>query len=156
MNTLVRDMPHLPTEAETLLARESASALSIHMSSRNTPQSIVIIDRAGERQTVELPPAVYQLLLDALAEIASGNAVTLLPVHAELTTQEAADLLNVSRPYLVKLLDDGQIPHRKVGRHRRVLYRDMLDYKQRTDAQRRDALDELAALAQASGMGYGE
>lgn len=156
MNTLVRDMPHLPTEAEALLARESASALSIHMTSRNVPQSIVIVDRAGEKQTVELPPTAYQLLLDALTEIASGNAVTLVPVHAELTTQEAADLLNVSRPYLVKLLDDGKIPHRKVGRHRRVMYSDMLDYKQRTDAQRSQALDELAAIAQESGMGYGE
>ncbi|AQR64622.1 DNA-binding protein [Aquaspirillum sp. LM1] len=154
MNTLVRDMPLLPTEAETLLARKSASALSVHLASCHAPQSIVIIDHAGEKQAVELPSAVYPLLLDALAEIARGNAVTLTPVHAELTTQEAADLLNVSRPYLVKLLDEGKIPHRKVGRHRRVLYRDMLDYKQRTDSQRSQALDELAAMAQEAGMGY--
>ena len=85
--------------------------------------------------------------------MAQGNAVTLTPVHAELTTQEAADLLHVSRPFLIRLLDGKQINYRKVGRHRRIRFDDLMEYKQKTDAQRSEALDELVAQSQELGMG---
>ncbi len=145
--------PVVPTEAETLLARESGRALAPHCKGRRDLK-VRIVDNGRETETIALPRAAVRLLLDILAQMAEGNAVTLVPVHAELTTQQSADILNVSRPYLVGLLEQGTIPYRKVGSHRRILFKDLTAYKRKLDAQRTDALERLAEQAQELKLGY--
>lgn len=152
MNTKAKT--ELPTDAEVSMAKESSRLLSLHLSTKEESQSIRVIDQAGEHEAVRVPTAAFRLLIDILSEMAQGNAVSMIPVHAELTTQEAADMLNVSRPYLVKLLDSGEIPFHKVGSHRRVYYRDLAAYKGRVDGERNKALEALAAEAQELNMGY--
>jgi excisionase family DNA binding protein len=115
-------------------------------------QTIRVVAEGGRsEETVTIPAVAFRLLVNILTQMAQGNAVILIPVYAELTTQEAADLLNVSRPFLVRLLEEGEIPHRKVGTCRRVLYKDVTAYKLRIDERRRATLDELAAQAQEIG-----
>lgn len=146
-----RTFDDLPSEETASLARESATALSRLLLEH--PH----IDRAQVRldqHDLILPRAALDLLRKLLAEMAQGHAVTIVPVHAELTTQEAADMLNVSRPYLVKLLREEQIPHAMVGSHRRVRLHDLLAYKQRQDERSGEALEKLAEQAQELDMGY--
>jgi len=101
---------------------------------------------------LQLPTFAARLLVDALTALADGHAVTVVPVPAELTTQEAADILNVSRPYLIKLLDDRKVPYRRVGNRRKVLLEDVLRYKRRDDEFRQGILDELSSEAQSIGL----
>ena len=106
---------------------------------------------AGDDETaLEVPVDVLWLLADILAETASGNAVAVSPVEAELTTQQAADLLNVSRPYLVKLLDERRIPFRRVGNRRRILLVDVIDFKHADESERRAIAAELTTQAEPS------
>ena len=116
--------------------------------------SLQIGDHKKASERVDLPPSALPLLARLLAEMSQGHAVALLPVETELSTQQAADLMNVSRPFLVGLLEQKQLPCRKVGKHRRVLLRDVLDYKRREDTRRQAVLEELTAQAQELNMGY--
>ena len=147
--------PSLPTEQETELATESSRQLVKLLSKK--PKSVLpiqILPDDGSGKTVEIPLSAFRLLADILTQMAKGNAVSLIPIHAELTTQEAADLLNVSRPYLVDLLEQRKIPFRKVGSHRRILFQDLMAYKRDIDSKRLKVLDELAALNQELGLDY--
>lgn len=111
-----------------------------------------LTDPTGKAQPITLTPAISESLLDVLRLVASGRGFTLVPVKAELTTKQAADYLNVSRPHLVKLLEEGSIPFHKVGRHRRVLAEDLFAYRDRRNEERRGALDELADLDREAGL----
>lgn len=141
----------LPTEDTARAAGEAVRAFS----ARKRPPSHVEVVADGDRPTrVELPVEALDLLLEVLTHLSNGHGVTIMPVRAELTTQQAADMLNVSRPYVIKLLDEGHLPFRRVGTHRRVRLEDLLAYKGIDDARRREAADALAAEAQALGLGY--
>jgi excisionase family DNA binding protein len=144
----------VPTEEDATLAKKSSQTLAAYIGNKDAFHSIQVERDDGISQTVKIPSLALQMLVDILGQMAKGNAVTLIPVHAELTTQEAADILNVSRPYLVGLLEGGEIPFRKVGTRRRVRYVDLVNYKNQIDALRMEALDELTAQAQELDMGY--
>jgi excisionase family DNA binding protein len=143
-----------PSEAEARLARESSRRLATHKLGKRSSVRIQVLDDGEETETVAVPASALRLFLHLLTEMSQGNSVTLIPTHAEITTQQAADLLNVSRPYLVKLLDEGRIPCRNVGKYRRVRFDDLLAYKRKDDEARAKILDQLTAEAQELGMGY--
>ncbi|MFZ6711987.1 helix-turn-helix domain-containing protein [Undibacterium sp. TC9W] len=112
------------------------------------------VERLGDSPVLRLPPKILRMFADILGEVAQGKTVTILPREMYISTQEAAVILNVSRPYLIKLLEEERIPHHKVGRHRRVLLKDVLAYKEDRHKTSQDALDKLAEQAQELGMGY--
>ena len=142
----------VPTGKDALLAKET---IRLFASLPKSKQGLRVKVQHKKMETeITLPQAVVNLLVDALAQIARGNSVSLIPTNAELTTQQAADLLNVSRPYLIKVLEERKIPSRKIGKHRRVLVEDLMRYKAISDARREKALSELAKQAQELDMGY--
>ena len=138
-----------PDEKASVEARKALQALG--------PDPIageLFVGTGRQQVALHVPSAVRRLLVRVLSELAQGNGVTVLPVTAELTTQQAADFLNVSRPYLVGLLEAGKIPFRSVGTRRRVLLLDLMHFKEIEEARRRKVLDELAAEAQKLNLGY--
>jgi excisionase family DNA binding protein len=143
--------PTLPSEADAVLAKETSRMLASHIRDSN-PIELKIPDLPSAEGTLRLPVSAVRLLVRILEEMARGNAVTLIPVHAELTTQEAAEMLNISRPSLIQLLDEGKIDYRRVGTHRRVRFEGLMKYKRGAEAARKAALEELAAYDEEIGI----
>lgn len=154
MTTTAQTKMTLPVEREVRAAVQGQRALAAVLATRLETQHIQIFDDRNQAHQVELPTSALRLLLDILAELAEGNAVKVVPVHAELTTQEAADMLNVSRPHLVKLLEEGVLPFHKTGKHRRVRFTDLMQFKAHREQASEDAMAQLAKQAQELGMGY--
>ena len=141
----------LPSEAEAGVAKETSRLLASRLK-KGAPMQLRILDDDAAQATVKLPAPAVAMLLRVLEEMARGNAVTIIPVHAELTTQEAADMLNISRPSLIQLLDEGKIEFRRVGTHRRVRFEALMEYKRQADTERRKVLKQLAAYDQELGI----
>lgn len=144
----------LPVEREVAAAVASQRALAAYLSTQFETQRIQIFDERNQAHQFELPTSALRLLVDILSELADGNAVKVVPIHAELTTQEAADMLNVSRPHLVKLLESGALPFHKAGKHRRIRFADLMAFKAGRGRSSAEAMEELAMQAQQLRLGY--
>lgn len=145
-----RQLP--PSAQDAAIARVSGQLLSRYARQKR-PLTLRVTDAEQERP-LELPAGAVALLMDILEAMAAGRGVTLMPENAELTTVQATEVLNVSRPFLIKLLDKGAIPHRKVGKHRRIRMEDVMAYKAAIDRKREAVLDQLVSEAQEQDMGY--
>jgi excisionase family DNA binding protein len=148
--TTYRQMP--PSAQDAAIARVSGQVLFPYARQKRAV-SLRVRD-ANQDVPIELPAGAVALLMEILEAMAAGRGVTIIPENAELTTVQAADVLNVSRPYFIQLLDSGAIPHRKLGKHRRMRMEDVLAYKGKIDREREQALDDLARLGQVLDMGY--
>lgn len=137
-------------ELTVLPPAESLDALVAMLSLPGAEPSTTLSGPNGEH--LVMPPEVFEVLRGVVEAMAHGQAVTIAPVHQRLTTQEAADLLGVSRPTLVKLLESGEIPFEQPGRHRRVRLADVLAYRARSSEERRAALDRMVEIADEADM----
>jgi excisionase family DNA binding protein len=143
----------VPGPEEVQQARRSAPRLR-RLAKRRRKAAVRSITVEGEEQAIAIPASAFQVLADAVDEMAKGHAIRITAHEEEVSTQRAADLLNVSRPYLIGLLEKGEIPFRKVGTHRRLRLSDVLAYKARSDADAERAFRELMAQGQKLRMGY--
>ena len=141
---------NLPTNKDIKLAKVSSKLLS-RMAGKHPAIELHLDDQP---EVIQLPASAFNLLVYALNQMANGNALAISPIHAELTTQEAAAILDISRPHLIKLLDAKKIPYHRVGTHRKIRFQDLMNYKEKIDAIRHKILDELAQEAQELDMGY--
>jgi excisionase family DNA binding protein len=141
--------PAAPSAADTLAAREAARRLAPVLAESTATVELRI---GGADEAVFVPAAAFRMFVHLLDEMASGNAVRLVPQNAELFTQEAAGILNVSRPHVVRLLDEGRIPSHRVGTHRRVLFQDVMAYRDENRRARGAVLEKLSALDQELGL----
>lgn len=142
----------LPSAVEMRLAQETGCKLAAYCRNQETVLLRLLDQQNQPQEIVELPASALRLLLDILAQMANGNAVQLTPIGVELTTQQAAELLNVSHAYLMEPLEAGQFPSHMTGAERRVFTDELLAYQRDTDAKRLQVLNELTAYDQELGL----
>ena len=141
-----------PGAIDSQQAARAVQRIKAYLQRHPDEQAITVQAEVGEGEALVLPRQAVSLLAYVLSQAAAGRGVSVMPSHAELTTQEAANLLNVSRPYLIGLLEKKAITYRLVGRHRRIRWDDLMAYKRKSEAQSRAAADELAELGQELGI----
>jgi excisionase family DNA binding protein len=141
-----------PGDVDTEVAGRAARRISDYLSSHPGEDLIEALGEVGADDALVIPRPTVVMLAQVLSLLESGHGVQIIPKDAELTTQQAADVLNVSRPYIIGLLESGQIPFRKVGRHRRITFEALMEYKRQDDLKRRAAADDLADLSQELGL----
>ncbi len=144
----------LPSQQEATLAKLCSQELSGILDIGGEHQEISFKDDKGVSHSVEIPKSALNLLVEVLTQLGQGNIVKITPIHAELTTQEGADLLNMSRPTFIKLLDNEEIPYTRTGNRRKVAYSDVAGYKQKLFEKRLATLSELSALDQEEGLDH--
>lgn len=150
----MEDVKKTPTKTDQQLAKSSLSLIEKVLKSQQKSVKSIEISVTGDEARIKMPGKVLGHLQKILQSMAEGKAVFLIDNEEELTTQEAADILNISRPYLVKLLESGEIPFTKVGKHRRVRFEDLNEYNKKRQSKRQRGLRELAKQAQELNMGY--
>lgn len=131
---------------------EAAAVAARGLARLNPNERTIVLSAQNGDEEVRLPASVVRALMKVVAQMANGNAIAIVPVEAELTTQQAADLLNVSRPHFISLLESGKIAFRMVGTHRKVKGRDVLSYRDRETARRRATLAEMASMDHELGL----
>lgn len=141
-----------PTEHDEKIAKENLVRFPKDFLKSNVVKVIVIDEEGQQEEPIIIPTSAFELLKSIVEHMSNGNPITLTPYHAVLTTQEAANFLNVSRPYLIKLLEEGTIPFSKVGKHRRIQFLALKDYKQKQAALQKEAFDKMNAIADEFGM----
>lgn len=153
MEDLIRRMTPVtapPEQQAQVVALSRAIEGMVHAPKRRAPRCRLV---GPDGEGTAIPEAVFHVLERVAEVLARGDSITVVPVGKEVTTQQAADLLNVSRQYLVRLLDEGRIPYRRTGKHRRLRIEDVLAFRDQRDKDRRAGLRELSRLTQAFG-GY--
>lgn len=141
-----------PGDVDTEVAERAARRIADYLTSHPDDDLVEVLGETGDDDALVIPRATAIMFAQILELLAQGRGVQIIPKEAELTTQQAADMLNVSRPYLIGLLESGKIPYRRVGRHRRITFEALMEYKRQDDQERRSAADDLAELSEELGL----
>ena len=144
----------LPSAGDVALAKLSSQVLSALLSTSEDVQYFTIAGKEGDSHSLKLPVCAVKLMIEVLTHLGQGHSVNIIPIHSELTTQDAADILSISRPTFIKLLDSGVLAHTRTGNRRKVAFVDVLKYKQDIEAKRLNSLDELSAVDQELNLEY--
>jgi excisionase family DNA binding protein len=141
-----------PGDVDADIAERAARRIRDYLDGHPDDDLIEALGEVGTDDALVIPRATAVMFAQILDLLGQGRGVQIIPKEVELSTQQAANMLNVSRPYLIGLLESGKIPFRRVGRHRRIKFADLMDYKRRDDLERRSAADDLAELSEELGL----